>query len=180
MQWLAQSWNVAAKAHWIFVNFLKNFGNFWLFVNWSKFLLNTARGLGLILNLVNFHFSHIYVLDFTPDDSFLLSGSADETVMIWSLESLNNEPLKAKDSLSMLGPSFACTFDKTGTSILVAPDDSNSLRILLDGNQKYQSPADTTLITCVALSEDCKVIAYGCDNGSVRLYYPGSRYLELN
>ena len=33
-------------------------------------------------------FSHIYVVDFTADDQFLLSGSADETVMIWSLETL--------------------------------------------------------------------------------------------
>ena len=35
------------------------------------------------------HTSHIHVLDFTQDDLFLLSGSADETVMIWSLESLH-------------------------------------------------------------------------------------------
>ena len=28
------------------------------------------------------------MLDFEPDDKFLLSGSADETVMVWSLESL--------------------------------------------------------------------------------------------
>jgi WD40 repeat protein len=32
------------------------------------------------------HTDHIYALDFSHDDSYLLSGSADETVMIWQME----------------------------------------------------------------------------------------------
>ena len=28
-----------------------------------------------------------------------------------------------------------------------------------------------SLITCLAMTNDCNVIAYGCYNGSVRLYY---------
>ena len=32
------------------------------------------------------HTDHVYALDFSHDDSFLLSGSADETVMIWQID----------------------------------------------------------------------------------------------
>ena len=60
------------------------------------------------------HSSFIHALDFNDNDSFLLSGSADETVMIWSLESLY-EPVadissvENQTSLS-LGPVFDVKF----------------------------------------------------------------------
>ena len=44
-------------------------------------------------------------------------------------------------------------------------------QVLRDGIPKYQSPPDMSLITCLAMTNDCNVIAYGCYNGSVRLYY---------
>ena len=44
-------------------------------------------------------------------------------------------------------------------------------QVLHDGIPKYQSPPDMSLITCLAMTNDCNVIAYGCYNGSVRLYY---------
>jgi hypothetical protein len=31
-----------------------------------------------------------------------------------------------------------------------------------------------SLITCVSISDNCDVVAYGCYNGSVRLYHPTS------
>ena len=44
-------------------------------------------------------------------------------------------------------------------------------QVLQDGTPKFQSPPDMSLITCLAMTNDCNVIAYGCYNGSVRLYY---------
>ena len=41
----------------------------------------------------------------------------------------------------------------------------------MDGYPKHQSPPDMSLITCVSIAESCNVVAYGCYNGSVRLYY---------
>lgn len=32
------------------------------------------------------HTDHVRALDFSHDDSFLLSGSTDETVMIWQMD----------------------------------------------------------------------------------------------
>ena len=37
------------------------------------------------------HTDHVRALDFSHDDSFLLSGSADETVMIWQMDETANE-----------------------------------------------------------------------------------------
>ena len=68
------------------------------------------------------------MLDFEPDDKFLLSGSADETVMVWSLESLyDSSPEEV--TLPSLGPIFDARFNKDNVSILVAPDETNSLRV---------------------------------------------------
>ena len=84
------------------------------------------------------------MLDFTYDDNFLLSGSADETVMIWSLESLKNQyhdeerELEVKgsrdanyepDSLG-LGPAFDVKFIGSKAR-LVAPDDINCIQVIL-------------------------------------------------
>ena len=37
------------------------------------------------------HTDHVRALDFSHDDSFLLSGSADETVMIWQMDEPTTE-----------------------------------------------------------------------------------------
>ena len=71
---------------------------------------------------------HIYVLDFTPDESFLLSGSADETVKIWSLESLHDFDCD-NVTLPSLGPAFDHKFLDNNTSFIVATDETNSLRV---------------------------------------------------
>ncbi len=89
---------------------------------------------------MHFIFSHIYVLDFTPEDDFLLSGSADETVMIWSLEQLiddndNDNNIEQEEEppkqvmVPSLGPSYAHRFLPECKSRLVAPDDANSVRV---------------------------------------------------
>lgn len=118
-------------------------------------------------------FSHIYVLNFTPDESFLLSGSADETVKIWSLESLGYFDC---DNVTMpsLGPAFDHKFLDNNTSFIVATDETNSLRVLKDGFPLHHSPPESSLITCLSMCERGNVVSYGCQNGSVRLYYPKS------
>ena len=63
----------------------------------------------IILTYFFIPLSHIYVLDFEPDDKFLLSGSADETVMVWSLEGLFESDPEEK-SLPSLGPIFDARF----------------------------------------------------------------------
>ena len=67
-------------------------------------------------------------MDFTPDESFLLSGSADETVRIWSLESLHDFD---SDNLTLpsLGPAFDHKFLDNNVSLIVATDETNSLRV---------------------------------------------------
>ena len=106
------------------------------------------------------HSSFIHVLDFTEDDSFLLSGSADETVMIWSLESLYRAEQQSSvyeedfSSLS-LGPVFDAKFLPTTKGYsghrgelereivrIVAPDDANCLRILDDGVPLFRSSSE--------------------------------------
>ena len=62
---------------------------------------------------------------------------------------------------------------------LAAPDETNSIRILKNGISQNHSPSDTSLITCVALTKDCQIIAYGCSNGSVRLYFPASKSVKM-
>ena len=37
------------------------------------------------------HTDHVRALDFSHDDSFLLSGSTDETVMIWQMDAAEKE-----------------------------------------------------------------------------------------
>ena len=74
-------------------------------------------------------YSHIYVLDFTPDESFLLSGSADETVKIWSLESLHDFEDSDNVTLPSLGPAFDHKFLEDNVSFIVATDETNSLRV---------------------------------------------------
>ena len=44
-------------------------------------------------------------------------------------------------------------------------------QVLKNGIPKFQSPPDMSLITCLSMTNDCNVVAYGCYNGSVRLYY---------
>ena len=92
------------------------------------------------------------MLDFEPDDKFLLSGSADETVMVWSLESLyDSSPEEV--TLPSLGPIFDARFNKDNVSILVAPDETNSLRVskvllyfLSKKNHAQQSFAECTVL----------------------------------
>ena len=72
-----------------------------------SFLCNLWMPLLLIYYFIPL--SHIYVLDFEPDDKFLLSGSADETVMVWSLEGLFESDPEEK-SLPSLGPIFDARF----------------------------------------------------------------------
>lgn len=94
--------------------------------------------------------------------------------MIWSLDSLETTSAGSSKSLPILGPPFDCCFHKD-TCLLVAPDETNSLRVLQDGHiLKFQSPSDMSLITCVAMTSNANTVAYGCYNGSVRLYYPES------
>ena len=78
------------------------------------------------------------MVDFTPDDRFLLSGSADETVMIWSLETLfddlenENESEKISNkhqSFSSLGQTFDQKFLDDNVSILAASDDNQTIRV---------------------------------------------------
>ena len=104
-------------------------------------------------------FSHIYTLDFTQDCNFLLSGSSDETVMIWSLEEFEVEQkaLKPKPASLSLGPACDCKFFADSSSRLVAPDDTNAIQILENGVPIFSSPADSSRILCVALSNDGKL-----------------------
>ena len=43
---------------------------------------------------------------------------------------------------------------------------------MVDGKSKFKAPSDFYRITAVALSNDGETVAYGCENGSVRLYRP--------
>ncbi len=68
-------------------------------------------------------------MDFTLDDSFLLSGSADETVMVWSMEeSLDRDSGEAANALSY-GPSFDVKFFFDGRGRMVTPDDVNTVQV---------------------------------------------------
>ena len=115
------------------------------------------------------HSSFIQALDFNDDDSFLLSGSADDTVMIWSLESLYEDnqgtSLESLSSLS-LGPVFDVKFLLSSNDVvndirnlkeihqsiqndsiqpivrMVTPDDSNCIRVLDNGNTLFKSPSE--------------------------------------
>ena len=71
-------------------------------------------------------------MDFTPDESFLLSGSADETVKIWSLESLHDFEDSDNVTLPSLGPAFDHKFLEDNTSFIVATDETNSLRVRIN------------------------------------------------
>ena len=72
------------------------------------------------------------MLDFEPDDKFLLSGSADETVMVWSLEALYDQNPE-EVTLPSLGPIFDARYNQENdVSILVAPDETNSLRVSIN------------------------------------------------
>ena len=144
------------------------------------------------------HSSFIQALDFNDDDSFLLSGSADETVMIWSLESLYEltpESSAQNDSSLSLGPVCDVKFlpciindnvrnsgqndnpieckGPENTVRMATPDDSNCIRVLDNGNTLFKSPSEgDNMISCVSLSCDGRAVAYGTENGSVRLYRP--------
>ncbi len=131
--------------------------------------------------------SHIYSLDFTHDDNFLLSGSADETVMIWSMEeeaaagAPSDSDVAAATAASLsYGPSFDVKFFPDGTSRMAAPDDTNSVQLLEEGHSLFRSPPDgASRITAVALSADASTVAYGCERGAVRLIRPGIGLLKL-
>ena len=82
------------------------------------------------------------MLDFTPDESFLLSGSADETVRIWSLETLHDFDTD-NSTLPSLGPAFDHKFLDHNISLMVATDETNSLRVLKDGFPLHQSPGES-------------------------------------
>ena len=57
-------------------------------------------------------YSFIHVVGFTPDDRFLLSGSEDETVMIWSLESLFDDEEESQEQKVEKQTSLGQTFDQ--------------------------------------------------------------------
>ena len=57
-------------------------------------------------------YSFIHVVGFTPDDRFLLSGSEDETVMIWSLESLFDDDEESQEQRVEKQTSLGQTFDQ--------------------------------------------------------------------
>ncbi len=138
--------------------------------------------------------SHIYSLDFTQDDNFLLSGSADETVMVWSMEEafFDSEGNAADASASLsFGPSFDVRFfDTDGSSSqsgsswvgsrMAAPDDTNSIQLLEDGRSVYRSPAEaSSRVAAVALSADAETVAYGCESGAVRILRPQIGLVKL-
>jgi WD40 repeat protein len=105
-------------------------------------------------------------LDFTYDDAFLLSGSADETIMIWSMEEEVRQR-QAGEGLC-LGPPFDAKFFADGSCRTVAPDDTNSVHIMDNGKSLYVSPSDTSRVTAVAIATDAETVVYGCENGAVR------------
>ena len=98
--------------------------------------------------------------------------------MIWSLESITDESESSTTVVPSLVPTFAHHFNDNNESILVAPNDSNSICVLKDGLLLHQSPQDSSLITCVAFSCKQDVVAYGCMNGSIRLYFPHSQAVK--
>ena len=71
--------------------------------------------------------SHIYALDFTLDDSFLLSGSSDETLMIWAVE---DEVMREMSEQSLsVGPAFDAKFFGDKCCRIAAPDDTNCIQV---------------------------------------------------
>ena len=81
-----------------------------------------------MVDLTHNFFSHINTLSFTHDDSFLLSGSSDETLMVWSMECTDAE-MTVSSELS-LGPTFDVGFGLSGECILAAPDDARKIQVL--------------------------------------------------
>lgn len=66
-------------------------------------------------------------MDISELDDFLLSGGADETIMIWSLEDLT---VKSKKQIISLGPAFDAKLDHSGNWRIVAPDDTNRIQVI--------------------------------------------------
>ena len=56
------------------------------------------------------HTYQVRALDFSHDDSFLLSGAADETVMIWQMDeaTLETEVRQFESFMPCLHPSLDC------------------------------------------------------------------------
>lgn len=115
------------------------------------------------------HSGLILTMDISELDDFLLSGGADETIMIWSLEDLT---VKSKKQIISLGPAFDAKLDHSGNWRIVAPDDTNRIQILKNEIPQYNSTSEGSLITAVSLSDDAETVAFGCLSGAVRMVRP--------
>jgi len=118
------------------------------------------------------HASPATSLDFSTD-GLLLSSSSDETLMVWSVEGVDEN-----DLVLSLGPPHHTRW-RGSTPVTAAPDDMNRITVLEAGGVHRQSDVESAHVTTLKLSQDCSHVVYGTQAGTVKTYSIFSSFVQL-
>ncbi|XP_014666829.1 PREDICTED: apoptotic protease-activating factor 1-like [Priapulus caudatus] len=120
---------------------------------------------GSLLSVYKGHTGWVYSLDFSPDGNRLVSASDDETVMIWNASS------DEESQSPSLKRDFGVHYSPTGTVTVAAPDSRNRLLVLCgnEGEVICQTEKEQSRIRSCAVSHDGSTVAYGCEDGTLKL-----------
>ena len=115
----------------------------------------------------------IYATDIDPTGNYLVTGTSDNTAMLWNLKT-GNSVLLGGHSNSI----FAVRFSQDGKKIITASSD-HSIRVWdLNGAMENQFRGHKSTIFSLALSPDGKLMASGSEDGNIKIWKTNQSALE--
>ena len=111
------------------------------------------------------HTDEVRSVAFSKDGKFIVSGSEDETIKIWSLDTYECIiTLKGhNNSINSLMISSDCKF-------IVSGDENIKIWSFPDGKLIRTLTGHHKIVNSVAISSDCRVIASGSSDNTVRVW----------
>ncbi|XP_016390353.1 apoptotic protease-activating factor 1 isoform X2 [Sinocyclocheilus rhinocerous] len=112
----------------------------------------------------NGHLSWVHCVQFSPDGSFLLSSSDDQTIRLWETDRVHTS------SAAALKRDSDVLFSQSDVTI-VAPDSRNRLQVRtgLAGAVVFESEELPSRIRCTCISRNASLVALGTENGTVQV-----------
>ena len=121
---------------------------------------------GLRLATLRGHGQELKALDFSPDGTLLVSGSADRTARVWRVATREQVAVLSGHQ----GPVLAVRFLTSGTRIATSSADATARVWDLAGHQLATLRGHTEAVNAIAPSSDGLQLATGSDDGTVKVW----------